>query len=234
MASCKPPAIGGAVAGPAPASAGPCADGSERLPATALCQNEARVRLKEAGGGRPEAPAGCTWVVNELTLPRDITLLYLATRCGDRVTALKHAPGERLSLLTYDWSARDGEALRGQTVATMLDASEAEPVEALLALAREAHPDAAEAARCVVAPANAQGWPADALVVTLPAGAAPPVAPVTHSEVCGPYGHTTDAQRYWRVVDGVAFHFNLGQDTPEVDPGSFTLVRRDPSGGAPG
>jgi hypothetical protein len=93
---------------------------------------------------------------------------------------------------------------------------------ALLETARAAVEDPAERARCRLRPAAIEGWPGDALVVD---EVPPPPADGVRT-ACGAYGLDEDSQTFWRLSQGQGWFFQLGQESPVVDPGSFTLVAR--------
>lgn len=47
---------------------------------------------------------------------------------------------------------------------------------------------------------------------------------------CGEFGLDEGAQTFWRLAQGTGWYFRLGQESPVIDVGSFTLVKRDPAG----
>ena len=97
-------------------------------------------------------------------------------------------------------------------------------------MAKPAIKNKAEAAKCEVRSAGYSGWPGDALVVDVSAAEAAKARKDEPRTACGPYGLDEDSQTFWRVFQGTAWFFELGQDSLEVDPGSFTLVHKDEKG----
>lgn len=207
-----------------------CSDQSEKLPGTGLCQNQAAALLQFAGGDRPPAPQGCDWVVSQTEMAGGEYLLYRAARCNGKITRLDYAAGAGMAELSYAVSAYFGDSAKGQKIVSIAGTEPGDPHSSILRLARTALKNKAEAGRCQVRPAKVDGWPADALVVDVsPAEAAkaPKDEPRT---ACGPYGLDEDSQTFWRVFQGRSWFFELGQDSVDVDPGSFTMIHADDKG----
>lgn len=210
---------------------GSCQDDGGRLPITGLCASRAVNYLNVAGGYSPEAPEGCDWVVQETRFADDV-LLYRALKCGGKTTRLTFSKGAGLAELAYDTAAYgDAEnALKGQVLVRVANSDPADKTAALLRVARDAIDDPAEKAACSVRNARIDSWPDDALVVDVsPAEAAKAPADEPRS-ACGPFGLDEDSSAYWRVFQGYSWFFQLGQDAAQVDPGSFTLMRKGGDG----
>lgn len=213
----------------APSGAPACPDDGPRLPGTGLCAGRAVNLLLFDAGERPAAPDGCGWVVNEVEFPGGDYLLYRGLQCGTRRTRLDYAGGAHFADLVLAASAFGGAGPADLPIARMTVA-DGRPADAVTALARSAIEDPAEAAGCSARKAGTAGWPADALVVDVaPADAAR--APRDEIRTaCGPFGLAEDDQRFWRVAQGYAWFFELGQEQMEIDPGSFTIVSQNDKG----
>lgn len=207
----------------------PCPDDGPRLPGSGVCQGRAVNYLNFDAGPRPEAPEGCEWIVNETELAGGEYLLYLAAKCADKVTKLDYAGGAHMAVLSYDTTAIGGEEMKGTEVAYILSA-EPDPKTAILNHAREVMDNKAEAAKCSVRPANIEGWPADAFVVDVSAAEAAKFPKDEVRSACGKYGLDEDSQRFWRAFGGFTWFFELGQDVPLVDAGSFTIYTPNSAG----
>ena len=194
---------------PAPSSAASPAPAAEVSP------------LVFAGGKRPNPPMGCQWVMQSLEMPGDEFLFYLGAECQGKIRRLEYNGGAHKAELKFDekspavveiWSAEPGQgpkAVEGH-VRGMLKK--------------------AEAAKCFVRPARNEFFPADALVVDVSDAEAAKAPKDEPRNACGQYGLDEDSQSFWRVFQGYAWYFNLGQDEPEIDPGSLTLARKDVNG----
>jgi hypothetical protein len=205
------------------ASAEPCADDGDRLPLSGLCQARGVNYVDFAEGPRPEADAGCDWVLSEVQMI-DQVLLYMGQKCGDKTTKLEFSAGAKSAEITLTSSPKagvlpDGE---GMLVARVFTTDGADAKAAVLSRVREAIEDQAESARCVVKTPMRAGWPADAMVVEDPKVIQP--KDEVGDSSCGTYGNSPDSSAFWRVIGDYAVHFDLGQDVWEIDPGSFTIV----------
>jgi hypothetical protein len=195
--------------------------GSSQKAAPAPVPAAAPSPLVFAGGKRPNPPSGCEWVMKSIERPGDEFLLYLAAQCKGKTRELQYSGGARRAELKFEenqpavveiWSAEPGEgakAVEGH-VRGMLKKG--------------------EAARCFVRPARNEFFPADALVVDVTDAEAAKAPKDEPRSACGQYGMDEDSQSFWRVFQGYAWYFNLGQDEPEIDPGSLTLARKDGAG----
>ena len=88
----------------------------------------------------------------------------------------------------------------------------------------------AERAKCVIKPANIQGWPKDALWITYNDDAAKSLSKGEVNSVCGEYGMDEDSQRFWLLRQGYAFFFDLGQEQSDIDPESFLVFAKGADG----
>ncbi len=220
-----------AVAEIAPDVDGTCPDDGGRLAITGICSGRAVAYLNVADGAVPEAPEGCDWVVQETRFAGDV-LLYRATKCGSKTTRLAYAGGAGLAELSYDTAAYgDAEnALKGEVLVRVAGLDSSDKTAALLRVARDAIDAPAEKAKCSVRNARIDGWPADALVVDVSAEEAAKAPPDEPRTACGPFGLDEDSTTYWRVFQGHSWFFQLGQDALQIDPGSFTLMRKGADG----
>ena len=214
-----------------PAStASPTACSGPALPGSGICQDRAESYLRLAQGPRPPAPDGCQWVVNETTMSGGEYLLYYAAKCKDKVTAIDYAGGAHSGELKFATAAMSGDSVKGRKIVSLFSAEPGNPNAAILSVAKPAIKNKAEAAKCEVRSAGYTGWPGDALVVDVSAAEAAKARKDEPRTACGLYGLDEDSQTFWRVFQGTAWFFELGQDSLEVDPGSFTLVRKDERG----
>jgi hypothetical protein len=198
-----------------------CAPGDARLKTTGLCQAEAAALLLAAPGPAATPPDGCAWTIEEAAMPGGAALLYRGARCQARTTRLSFVPGTPTGRL--DIAAWPYEPAETGTLARIVPAANE---AALLETARAAVDDPAERARCRLRPAASEGWPGDALVVD----EVPPPPGDGVRAACGRFGLDEDSQTFWRLSQGHGWFFQLGQESPVVDPGSFTLVARNRDG----
>ncbi len=211
-------------AAPAASAGSPCGADARRLPGSGQC-----VSAMEARMPRPEKiwddGNDCKWTVTETALPADEWLVYRALSCKAGTARLEYGGGARQAEFTLVSSAFGALPAGAQrwSILRMIPA-EHDTKPAILAFARSAIDDPAEAADCRVRLAGISGWPGDALVVDVSetrAAREPEDEPRT---ACGRYGLDEDTSAFWRPVGAYALYFDLGQDTPEVDAGSFLVV----------
>lgn len=206
-----------------------CADDGERLALTGLCKGRAVNYLNDQADTSIEAPDGCEWQVLEAQLPAEEVLLFHGLVCGEKKVELQVAVGaERAELQITQTAFLEGDYSDPFTIGYMYTA-EGDPAQAVTMRARSVIKDPAEAAKCKARPAKVDGWPGDAMVVdTDPNGSSTedgsPVA------VCGDLGYFDEGNRFWRVSQGYAWFFDFGQDSVEIDPGSFTIMAKDAEG----
>jgi len=210
---------------------GSCPDDGGRLPITGLCSGRAVNYLNTAGGDPLEAPEGCNWIVQETRFAQDV-LLYRALKCGAKATRLTFSSGAGLAELAYETAAYGDveNALKGQVLVRVTGSDPADRTADLLRVARDAIDDPAEKAGCSVRNAGIDGWPEDALVVDVSKAEAEKVGADGPRTACGPFGLDEDSTSYWRVFQGHSWFFQLGQDAAQIDPGSFTLMRKGKNG----
>lgn len=214
----------------ADASASATACSGPALPGSGICPERAESYLRLAQGPRPPAPDGCQWVVNETTMSGGEYLLYYAAKCKDKVTALDYSGGAHSGELKFATAAMSGDSVKGRKIVSLFSVETGNPNASILSVAKPAIKNKAEAAKCAVRSAGYSGWPGDALVVDVSAAESAKARKDEPRTACGPYGLDEDSQTFWRVFQGTAWFFELGQDSLEVDPGSFTLVRKDEKG----
>jgi hypothetical protein len=197
-----------------------CASSAVKLPLTQLCPEAATALMQIPPGSAAAAPEGCRWTPGEVALSSQEALLYQAARCGSRTAKLAYHPDKPLARFTLTASPYEEPVDSTDVIARMTTAgSQAD----LLRIARGFIGNAGERARCQVRRAEMEGWPKDALVIDeVPA---PPADGVRSA--CGELGLDEDAQTFWRLSQGRAWFFHLGQEVPVVDAGSFTLVCKD-------
>lgn len=229
LAGCAPKADRQAPADTAPpaAAAEPCGDGGERLAGTDLCQNEARDFIRQDPAIRtPELP-DCDWVVGETMLPANEALLYYAAVCKGVETKLGYGGGAKSAEIAYERSALFGDAAIGRVVIRLFG-TEPDPQGALKAAIAEA-PEA-ERASCEIRLAGYEGWPPDALLIAPNAAARANLPEDEPIAACGPMGVDEDSVSYWRVRQGYAWYFDLGQEDPDFDAGNIVAVVKGADG----
>jgi hypothetical protein len=198
----------------------PCARSAPKLSLTQLCPEAATALMQIPPGSAAAAPEGCRWTPGEVALSSQEALLYQAARCGSRFAKLAYHPDKPFVRFTLTASPYEEPIDSMDVIARMTPAGSQED---LLRIARGFVGDTDERARCQVRRAEMEGWPKDALVIDeVPA---PPADGVRSA--CGELGLDEDAQTFWRLSQGRAWFFQLGQEVPVVDARSFTLVHKD-------
>lgn len=214
-----------------------CADDGPRFAGTGLCIGRSAnyidpARLAPSDG----LPEGCTWEMNETMLPGDEALLYQALSCNGKKTEFDFRGGAHTATLGvkqsgfYDTVPEDHEPVRIVSLFEVTDAK-----ARILDFAREGIENAEEAAACEVRPVG-DGAPDDAFAVDASAAYKTKMGLTEGPELgdgygaCGPYGYLSDANQYWRITGGYAFFFDLGQDTPDFNPDSLTVMKKGEDG----
>lgn len=226
LAGCGPTAERSAT-GVEDAQSAACADGGVRLTGTGLCQSEASALLVSDPNVRTPELEGCTWSVKELMLPGDEALLYRAARCGEVETALAFAGGARRAEISYESSAVHGDAARGRVVVALYG-TDPDPQGALTAaIAALPHQDQGS---CQIVAAGREGWPTDALLIAPSTLARTRLFEGRPVVACGPLGIDETKVSYWRVRQGFAWFFDLGNRDPDVDAGNMAIFTRGADG----
>lgn len=210
------------------AVAGSCADDGDRLPLTGLCAGRAVNYLNMDSSASPEAPEGCEWKVMETQFVEDV-LLYRGLKCEAGETRLEFAGGAGRAELSLVNSAFLG-AVDDPPVYVQVYTVEGDPLAGVTARALASIENPAEAAGCAARNAGLEGWPTDALVVDVSPQEAAKAPANEPRAACGPLGLNEDEMSFWRVLHGYGWFFQLGQDAVEIDPGSLTLMTRQPDG----
>lgn len=232
--ACSPQAAKTAQAA-APEAAG-CRDDGPRLADTGICAISFGGYATPAEGADYPPPPECSWTVNDTLIGDGRTaLLYRAVSCKGGTTKLAHrvnAAGD--DEFFFATSAMYGAPVAGETVITAFAAPPgAEGQAAALARARAVATDKAEAAACEVRPAQALApdWPKDAFVIDVTSAFAAKNPKYTEVyAACGPLGIDVGQTTFWRLFQGRAWRFSLGQETPDIDPRSVTLIRKSADG----
>jgi hypothetical protein len=212
----------------------PCRDAGPRLADTGICTINFGAYINETGGAAPELPGNCDWTVNDaLASDGKIALLYRAARCNRQVTKLEFRIAPQGASIVHASPVVFGEAAKGQTLVQLYPMpAGTDGKDMVLALARESTPDEEERAACEIRPVGLDGWPEDAFVVDVTLARKSKFR-TAYSEVynaCGPLGIDTGTKSYWRFAQGYAWRYTLGQDEPDVDPRTFTIIRQDKAG----
>jgi hypothetical protein len=176
-------------------------------------------------------------------------IVYNALSCKGKTTKLEFSAGARSASLGWGVPAffdhvptavQDGwELVRQFRLEGVADPT-AMILDMAKATAKEEKVVAAEIAACELRPAGDR-FPADALVADVngayqkakkfgPDDTGSRDDPSTGVYgACGSYG-ITDAQVFWMIRDGYAWFIDQGQDAPDFDAGSLTLVRKGADG----
>jgi len=226
LAGCAPASNMSGSAAPADVSAA-CADGGARLDGTGLCQTEASALLVSDPNVRTPELVDCTWAIQELMLPGDEALLYRAATCQGVDAKLGYAGGAHRAEIAYERSAVYGDAGIGR-VLIHLYGPDPDPQGALKAAIAEA--PASERASCEIGPAEREGWPTDALLIAPNAAARARLPANTPVIACGPLGIDETKVRYWRVRQGFAWFFDLGDRAPDIDAGNMAIIAKGEDG----
>ena len=233
LAACGPtPAQVAAAETPLTPTPSRCADDGPRFPVTGLCVGrisnyydpEVLLPIRAM-----EAPAGktCKWVFTETQMIDD-ALIYRALSCDGVTTNLEFSAGAHRAGLTYAKSALFTNPTPDFEIAKVFLA---DPRDAQSPLKeRIAELPAAERAKCVISPANIQGWPKDALWITYNVEAAKSLPSGEVNSVCGDFGMDQDSQKFWLLRQGYAFSFDLGQEQSDIDPQSFLIFAKSADG----
>lgn len=194
-----------------------------KLPLSGLCREFAASLMQQPTGPATTPPEGCEWTPAEVAISPSQIVLYRAARCQSRSAKLAFVPGVPLASLTLAVSPYEAPAGPADVVVRL---TKAEDRDAILKVSRAFVTDPRERARCQVRPAGIDEWPSDALVID---EVPPPPADGVRS-ACGELGLDEDAQTFWRISQGLGWFFQLGQDSPIVDPRSFTVIDRTAEG----
>jgi hypothetical protein len=214
---------------PAEAASTGCADDGPRFPDTNICEGRASNYINPElvaetrsppGGGAP----GCAWKTNQ-TMLADQAVLYEALSCNGKTAKLAYAGGARSASLTLETAALGAP---GAELVRVFTSDPADPQASIRALIADA--PAAERSKCEVQPAGRADWPKDALVITYKKAFQRELSPTEAESVCGRYGLDEGAQSYWLVRGGYAWFVTLGNDAPEIDAGTITLLRKGADG----
>jgi hypothetical protein len=197
------------------------------MPETGLCQNEANALLVADPNVRAPELENCTWSVKEIMLPGEEALLYRAATCGGVETTLAYAGGSHRAEISYESSAVYGDAARGRVVVALYGA-DPNPQGALNAAIGALSVN--DQGACQIVPAEREGWPTDALLIAPSAVAREGLLEGRPVIACGPQGIDSTQTRYWRVRQGFAWFFDLGDRDPDFDAGNMAIFTRGEDG----
>lgn len=234
VTACTPGQSGGGTTAEATAPApGPCRDDGPRLEDTEICAINFGAYATLAEGPEPALEPGCAWVVNDALIGAgNLAILYRATSCNGVTTKLAWRADPNGDVFETETSAMHGDPAKGREILRVVPVPAGEDGKAVvLAKARETTPDTAEAAACEVRPALAADWPKEAFVIDVnPAFAAKNPKYKEVYTACGPLGIDVDQATYWLLSQRHAWRFMLGQEAPDIDPRSVTLIRKGDDG----
>lgn len=212
--------------------AAPCPDDGPRLPITGICAGRAINYVDPEIGLMTETPDGCAWGFTETPMPGDNeAIVHRVLTCKGVTTTFEFSAGAHSASLSYTRSALFGEPVAGEDPiepVRIFISDPADPQKVIRDLVENA-PEA-ERAKCSVQPTNLQGWPKDSLALQFSAAERAKLSQDEPITMCGPFGRDEDSAAYWRIFGGYAWFFSLGQDIPDIDPGSFMLFRKGADG----
>lgn len=214
------------------ASGSACPDDGPRLPITGICAGRAVAYFDPEAAPAEPADIGaigkdCTWVVNEMSMGiEDEALIYRALSCNGVTTKLSYAGGARSAALQLETSALG--ATPGAELVRIFTSDPKDPQASIRFLIADA--PAAQRPKCEVQPANQPSWPKDALVIGYKAAFQRELKKDEPNAVCGSFGLDQDSQSFWRIQQGYAWFFQLGQDAAEIDPAAIKLFRKGADG----
>lgn len=211
--------------------------GDHPLPNSGLCPSEALALMPPPD---PDFIAGLG-LFGCRSVPMDgpiigTVMLYHAAQCDGKPAVLEAGIGAHSGSIDVWGGGMNPDVLKDPyQVAVILDAPQHDPTADLLRWTRAslendgASPE--EIAAC--APRPAPEIAADAWVVDdKPAGYSGS-AEDGPRWACGRYGYTEESRAYWRVTQGFAFYFDLGQGAyQDFDPTSLTMIAKTPTGWA--
>jgi hypothetical protein len=210
-----------------------CPDDGPRFPISKLCVGRSINYLDPEKKLITEALDGCSWTMQETSFPApdgEQVLLFRALSCKGATTQLEFHGGAHSAALGYVASALYPDAVKNSVEPVRIFGSPDQDPKAAIEALKAGIADKTERASCVLEPAGINLWPADALVIRPNAKArakAPKDEPLA---ACGEFGVDEDSQTFWRIFQGYAWFFSMGQDTMDFDPASFTLMRKGADG----
>ena len=213
-----------------------CRQGEQLLPASGLCTDQARRLLNISRGSDMQPLDGCSLAVEEASLPGDQILLYKALRCKGVTTKLEYGGGARFAELSVIVSGYDADTggnprlTEPRKLVTIGAVHNGDANTSLLSAAKSAMEARDKANPCKVVSGQPFRFPDDSLLVhtrSAPKQSQNNDGPGFDGGECGPMGYFDDSNAYWRAFGGFVWHFDLGQDIAEIDPGTFTVIERD-------
>lgn len=156
-------------------------------------------------------------------LPGDEALLYDAATCKGVETKLGYAGGAHRAEIAYESSAVYGQAAKGRVVVALYG-TDPDPQGALKAAIAEL-PER-DRGSCQIVPAGREGWPLDALLIAPSARDRAELFQGRPVVACGPLGIDETKMQYWRVRQGFAWFFDLGDRDPDIDAGNMSVFTR--------
>ncbi len=206
-----------------------CPDDGPRFAGTGLCVGRSVNYLDQDVDTVWQPREGCSETMNEAMIADGAdALLYRAAVCDGVTTRLDVSVGAHSASVLYADPAAAGDVVEGQEVIRLFIADPEDP-QAVLRNIMEGLPEE-ERATCEIRPAGIDVWPADALVIAPTAEARAAMPSDEPIAACGEFGIDEDSTTYWRIKQGYAWFFQLGQDTPDFDPGSITMMHKSDDG----
>ncbi len=214
-----------------------CRNGEQFLPISGLCTNEARRLLVIANGTNslePQyMPPGCSVAVNETEWFLDV-LLYKAQRCNGVTAKYNFERGPHRGITGVLTGQIPSVTAFGLTdIGGKSDAKTNIEYRARQEMGAE-HGDKN---KCFVFSGEGFGHPQGSLVFNdMDAGATNAIcARQTDGPCdvgsCGKLGFFGDSTGYWRVFGSHAWFFDFGQETPQIEARTMTLITKDGKGG---
>jgi hypothetical protein len=217
-----------------------CADGAARLAITNVCANQLAPFMTADAGPALGAPRpDCTWTGQEIKSPDDNeAFVVMAARCGAATSALEMSAGARSASFLVTESAVFGKDRVGQEMVRVFLVGDQDGKKMIQDLARQTTASKREAAACTLRPVGeGDGMPKDGFVVDVTEAykranklGQPTDGPGGGYAVCGDWGYQSEANAYWLIRGGYAFFINNGQDLPDFDFSTLTVMKRAPGG----
>ncbi len=216
-----------------PVLAANCQKGDRQLPISGLCTSQVKHLVPPPSKHFVDGLKlfGCKPVINDGNFVGQI-MLYQAAQCKGQPAQFEGGAGAHSAAIDVWGGGFYPDTLEDSVnVATVLAAPANNPTENLLrwvADGMDDHYTKAEIKRCKLRKAPIEG--ADAWVVDEYSLSNLPTLDEPRS-ACGGYGYTQESRAFWRITQGLAMYFDLGQDeATNIDPLSITFFSKTANG----
>ncbi len=211
-----------------------CIAHDRKLPITGFCTSQVKHLLPAPSKRFIEGLKlfGCKPVINDANFMGHI-ILYQAAQCKGRPAQLEGGGGAHSASIDLWGGGFHADTLEDSVkVATVLAAPANHPTGNLLRWVRDSmaeHYTKAQIERCTPRKEPDEG--AEAWVVDEYSLSNLPTLLDGPRVACGDYGYTQESRAFWRITQGLAMFFNLGQDAAsDIDPLSITFFSQTADG----